>query len=78
MGYDAGGAPLLRNTRTNTTPPVLHFNGGAKDQFKRWRDHLLGGARCAPTDGVIDAPGGALPYAKICPHHPLPKGLRPC
>ena len=42
------------------------------------RERLGGGARCAPTHGVIDAPGGALPYAKICPHHPLPKGLRPC
>lgn len=74
----ADGAPILRNARTNSSPPVLHFNGGAKDQFARWRDHLLSGASCLPTHMSVDAPGGPLPYKHICPRHPLPRGLPPC
>ena len=37
----SGNRRLLLNTLTNSTPPVLHINGGAKGQFARWRDHLL-------------------------------------
>ena len=33
MERDAAQQPILRNLLTNTTPSVLHFNGGAKDQF---------------------------------------------
>ena len=74
----AGGAPSLHNAMTNSTPRVLHFNGGAKDQFARWRDHLLSGANCLSVDGEFDAPGGPLPYKQVCPHHPLPGGRAAC
>ena len=80
MERDAAQQPILRNLLTNTTPSVLHFNGGAKDQFPRWRDHLLSsGGSCLPVgSGEIDAPGGPLKFRTVCPRHPLPRGARAC
>ena len=74
----SSGVPSLRNVLTNTTPQVLHFNGGAKDQFVQWRNHLLTGGGCVPVDGEVHSPGGALAYKQVCPRHPLPPGARAC
>ena len=72
------GAAVARNSLTNSTPRVLHFNGGAKDQFKRYRDHLLSRAPCLPVGSSIATPGGELPFKEICPRHPLPSLKRAC
>ena len=67
------------NTLTNTTPKVLHFNGGAKGQFGRYRDHLLSRVDCLPIrTGRVATPDGELAFQAICPRHPLPAGRRAC
>ena len=75
----AEGAPVLRNALTNTSPVVLHFNGGAKRSFATYRDHLLSDASCQTlreySHGSIHTPDGPLPFQKVCPaaRFPLPR-----
>ena len=70
------GEPTAHNRLTATWPSVLHFNGGAKGEFDRFRDHLLSAARCNPTrSAMVDTPTGTLSFQHICPRHPLPKPL---
>lgn len=66
------------NRLTNSTPRVLHFNGGAKDEFPRFRDYLLSAASCLPTSSSIATPDGQLSFTQVCPHHRLPAGKKPC
>jgi hypothetical protein len=72
------GTAMARNTLTNSTPTVLHFNGGAKGQFQRYRDHLLSRAPCLPVGASIATPDGELPFSDICPRHRLPGLKREC
>lgn len=76
------GHPTVYNNLTNTSPLVLHFNGGAKHEFGRYRDHLLSGVSCerirAYRKNEIDTPNGPIPFATICPESkfPLPASVR--
>lgn len=80
----ASGAPTLYNARTKTAPLVLHFNGGAKGQFAKYRDHLLSKVSCKQMrayveGGAVDTPTGPLPYQTICPMNKFdPPASRRC
>lgn len=76
--------PVVRNVLTNSSPVVLHFNGGAKQRFGRYRDHLLSQMSCEQLRQYVRAeirtPKGALPYRTVCPasRFSLPDRWRGC
>jgi len=61
----------VRNVATNSSPLVLHFNGGSKKHFPKFKSHLLQGAvsrqpLCLAPNASVCTPSGALSLAQIC------------
>ena len=68
---NGAAAAVAHNTLTNSSPLVLHFNGGSKYLFGKFlsfaKRSLPPSHRCLPRSAVVSTSRGALALGSICP-----------